>query len=144
MMNLSDIVKHPSKPVPWAEGENIPWHDPAFSERMLAEHLTQDHDLASRRKETIDKHVQWIHNELLGKQPMRILDLGCGPGLYTSRLAALGHECVGIDYSPASIQYAEKHAKREKKKEGPLPPRVVTPLPSDLAARLRRRLGLSS
>lgn len=31
--------------------------------------------------------------------PTRILDLGCGPGLYTSRLARLGHCCVGIDFS---------------------------------------------
>jgi SAM-dependent methyltransferase len=36
--------------------------------------------------------------------------LGCGPGLYTARLAALGHTCHGIDFSPASIEYAVKHA----------------------------------
>jgi SAM-dependent methyltransferase len=42
-----------------------------------------------------------------------VLDLGCGPGLYTSRLAHLGHECLGIDYSPASIAYAVECARRE-------------------------------
>ena len=112
-MNLLEIIQRSPQPVPWAEGEKIPWHDPAFSERMLAEHLSQSHDMASRRGPTIDEHVRWIHGEFLGGQPSRILDLGCGPGLYTSRLAKLGHDCVGIDYSPASIRYAEDQARQE-------------------------------
>jgi hypothetical protein len=33
----------------WNGDYKIPWHDPAFSRRMLAEHLAQSHDLASRR-----------------------------------------------------------------------------------------------
>jgi SAM-dependent methyltransferase len=47
---------------------------------------------------------------VLGERPTRILDLGCGPGFYAHRLAALGHECRGIDFSPASIAYAEQTA----------------------------------
>jgi len=39
--------------------------------------------------------------------------LTCGPGLYTSRLARLGHECVGIDYAPEPIRYASEEAARE-------------------------------
>jgi SAM-dependent methyltransferase len=88
----------------------IPWDDPAFSERMLREHLSQAHDGASRRSETIDAQVQWIANHLLTANDSRVLDLGCGPGLYTERLAALGHQCGGIDISPASIEYARKSA----------------------------------
>jgi SAM-dependent methyltransferase len=105
-MSLVDIVNRSAHPLPWSEGDKIPWDDPAFSERMLREHLSQAHDGASRRSETIDAHVAWIHAHLLGGQPTRILDLGCGPGLYTSRLARLGHDCTGIDFSPASIAYA--------------------------------------
>jgi SAM-dependent methyltransferase len=77
---------------------------------MLNEHLSQEHDAASRRFEIIDKHVQWIHNQVLKGNPTRVLDLGCGPGLYTNRLARLGHRCVGIDFSPASIAYAREQA----------------------------------
>jgi SAM-dependent methyltransferase len=112
-MDLLDMIQRSPVPDPWAEGEKIPWHDPGFSKRMLREHLSQSHDMASRRTEKIDEHVRWIHSELLGRQPSRILDLGCGPGLYTSRLAKLGHDCVGIDYSPASIRHAEDQAKQE-------------------------------
>ena len=112
-MNLLDVINRTEIPAPWSEGEKIPWDDPAFSERMLREHLSQEHDAASRRFGKIDAHVDWIHRELLSGRPTRILDLGCGPGLYASRLARLGHECVGIDFSPASIAYAAQTAEKE-------------------------------
>jgi SAM-dependent methyltransferase len=112
-MNLLALVNRAQPPKPWSEGEKIPWDEPGFSERMLREHLSQEHDAASRRFENIDAHVDWIHRELLGERRARVLDLGCGPGLYASRLARLGHTCVGIDFSPAFIAYARNEAQRE-------------------------------
>lgn len=112
-MKLPEIVNRQIPPTPWAEGENIPWNDPGFSQRMLLEHLSQEHDAASRRFPTINQHVGWIHCVVLKEKPSKILDLGCGPGLYTGRLASLGHTCVGIDYAPASIRYARETAQRE-------------------------------
>ncbi len=106
---LLEFVRRPL-PVPWKGEPGVPWSDPAFSERMLLEHLSQEHDRASRRARVIDAHVEWIHRHLLNGRPSRMLDLGCGPGLYTSRLAKLGHECTGIDFSPASIAHAEQEA----------------------------------
>lgn len=113
-MQIIDIVKRTPQPQPWVEGDKIPWNDPDFSERMLREHLSQDHDLASRRTETIERHVEWIHSHLLGGKPGKVLDLGCGPGLYASRLAKRGHHCLGIDFSPASIRHAKEQAAREQ------------------------------
>lgn len=112
-MNLLELVNRDPAPQPWAEGEKIPWDDHGFSERMLQEHLSDQHDAASRRPAIVDAHVEWIHNDVLGGRPSRVLDLGCGPGLYTSRLARLGHECVGIDFGPASIRYATEAAEAE-------------------------------
>jgi ubiquinone/menaquinone biosynthesis C-methylase UbiE len=109
-MNLKDIFERDPTPRPWAEGEKIPWHNPEFSRRMLREHLSQKHDAASRRTPIIKKHVAWIHSFVLGGKPSHILDLGCGPGLYSARLSKLGHACRGIDFGPASIEYAVKHA----------------------------------
>jgi len=110
MKTLIDIVDRDERPAPWVEGDNIPWNDPAFSERMLREHLSQEHDLASRKTATIDGHVDWIFSEILGGRPGRVLDLGCGPGLYAQRLARRGCECVGLDFSPASIRHATGEA----------------------------------
>ena len=112
-MNLTEIIRRASPPEPWAEGDNLPWNEPEFSARMLAEHLSQAHDAASRRSETVDRHVAWIYGHVLGGKPARVLDLGCGPGLYTSRLARLGCECVGVDWAPAAITYAREAAARD-------------------------------
>lgn len=109
---LSELAGLPP-PVPWADGDNIPWNEPGFSQRMLREHLSQQHDAASRRFTTIDAHADWIHRRVLGERSARILDLGCGPGFYATRLSRLGHRCVGIDYSPASIEYALERASQE-------------------------------
>jgi len=109
-MRIADIVTHIREPRPWTDADKIPWHEPGFSRRMLREHLSQEHDLASRRFGILDEHVRWIHEHVLRQRPARILDLGCGPGFYASRLAKLGHSCVGIDYSPASIEYAREQA----------------------------------
>lgn len=89
--------------------QKIPWDDPDFSRRMLDVHLTQETDAASRRTSKIDAHVDWIHRKVLGSESATILDLGCGPGLYMDRLSELGHTCTGIDFSPASINYAKGH-----------------------------------
>jgi SAM-dependent methyltransferase len=112
-VNLLDVVNRTRVPEPWAEGEKIPWNDPDFSQRMLREHLTQEHNAASRRFEIVDSHVRWIHDEVLKERPTKVLDLACGPGLYANRLAGLGHGCVGIDFSPASVAYAQEQAGRE-------------------------------
>jgi SAM-dependent methyltransferase len=112
-MDLNDIVARQIPVTAWTEGDNIPWNEPEFSKRMLAEHLAQEHNLASRQFEIIDRQVQWIHDEVLHRRPSRLLELTCGPGLYTSRLAKLDHECVGIDYAPEPIRYAKTVAKDE-------------------------------
>lgn len=112
MSDLVEFIQRPYKPEPWSEGEKIPWDDPTFSERMLAIHLDQQSDWASRRMTAIDQHVTWIINHLLLPNSL-VLDLGCGPGLYAKRLAQKGHHVVGIDFSPASIAYAKQVATQE-------------------------------
>jgi SAM-dependent methyltransferase len=112
-MRLSEIVSRSMQPTPWEESDNIPWNDADFSRRMLAEHLSQQHDLASRRTAIIDRQIEWIYRDVLRGRPGTVLDLGCGPGLYTSRLAKLGYSCTGIDYGPASIAHARQQASLE-------------------------------
>jgi hypothetical protein len=63
---------------------------------MLREHLTQDHDAASRRDQTIDLQVAWL-DALLEPTPSRILDFGCDPDLYAQRRARRAHRVHGID-----------------------------------------------
>jgi len=113
-VKLSALAQRPPLTEALREGAKIPWHEPEFSERMLREHLTQAHDAASRRSEVVDRQVDWIQRQVLGAAPARILDLACGPGLYSVRLAALGHSVVGVDFSPASIRYAHEAAEQQR------------------------------
>lgn len=45
---------------------------------------------------------------LLPKNP-RVLDFGCGPGHETKRLASIGADVIGIDYSGECIRVAKEH-----------------------------------
>ena len=109
LLSLLDIVQRTHPPGNWVEGDKIPWDEPSFSQRMLREHLSQDHNAASRRTDIIDAQVTWLHEYILEAKPSRVLDLACGPGFYAIRLAQSGHTCHGIDFSPASIAYAQEN-----------------------------------
>jgi SAM-dependent methyltransferase len=104
---LAGLLEGRPEPLPYAPGTHQLWTDEHVSRGMLAAHLDPGTDAASRRPETIDATVAW----LAGRLPAgaRLLDLGCGPGLYSRRLAEAGFDVVGIDYSARSIEYARAH-----------------------------------
>jgi SAM-dependent methyltransferase len=101
----------PPWPHPWDRTAELDWSDPALSRRLLAEHLDQSHDGASRRESTVERQVRRLRR-LLPSPPADILDAGCGPGLYAVRLAGLGHRVEGIDVGPAVIRHARALARR--------------------------------
>lgn len=107
--NLMDIMK-PAPPAGslWAGAHKIPWNEPGFSKRMLREHLSQEHGMASRKSGAIAQQAAWIAGRLLEGTGRKVLDLGCGPGLYASHLVKAGHVYQGLDFSPASIEYARR------------------------------------
>lgn len=89
------------------------WTDEHTSEQMLACHLNGEIDLSSRRTSSIDNSVNWMKDHFELSRSSKVIDFGCGPGLYTSRFARLGTEVYGIDFSSRSIEYAKAHANRE-------------------------------
>ena len=90
------------------------WDDAHISARMLALHLDPDAVPASRPHAFIDRSVTWIV-DVLGLRPgHRVLDLGCGPGLYACRLARRGIHVTGIDVSRRSVAHASAVARAER------------------------------
>lgn len=89
------------------------WDDPHISAQMLARHLDPDEQLASRPRSFIDRSVAWLIPTLNLTAGSRVLDLGCGPGLYAHRLAGRGIEVLGIDASRRSVEYARTVADAE-------------------------------
>ena len=88
------------------------WVDEHISKQMLQFHLDGENDIASRSSSKIDKIITFIVEKLKITKNTDIIDYGCGPGLYTQRLAKIGARVSGIDFSPNSIEYAEKEGIR--------------------------------
>ncbi|MBN1896001.1 class I SAM-dependent methyltransferase [bacterium] len=56
-----------------------------------------------------DAAVERFLLSLVREPGSRILDAGCGTGLYCNALAQKGHDALGIDLDPAMIDYAKTH-----------------------------------
>jgi len=110
MLDIALIRRMGEKPKVFEPGEPLFWDDPHISGEMLKAHLDPNTAAASRRPETIDKTVAWLVDHLRLRPGDRVLDLGCGPGLYCQRLHDRGLVVTGMDYSRRSIDYARKAA----------------------------------
>ncbi len=86
------------------------WADEYTSKQMLAYHLNESIDVSSRNKSFIESSVEWIVSHFGVDKETEIADFGCGPGLYTSRLAERSAIVTGIDFSRNSIEYAKQAA----------------------------------
>jgi len=111
-MNIELLEKLSKKPQLYEKGTSLMWTDPYISKQLLELHLNPEHDIASRSKTKIEYISNWILGQTC-KSKMKILDLGCGPGLYTELLARKGHLVTGVDFSENSIQYATQRAKEQ-------------------------------
>lgn len=86
------------------------WDDDYISEKMLAFHLNAETDVSSRNRSFIERSVKWIVSHFNLQKGSMVADFGCGPGLYTERLAQHGCDVTGIDFSHRSIEYAKNSA----------------------------------
>ena len=89
------------------------WTDEHISKQMLAFHLQKDLDQASYNSAFIEQSVDWIRAHFKVRHGTKIADFGCGPGLYTERLARCQAGVTGIDFSSRSLQYAREVAAGE-------------------------------
>lgn len=86
------------------------WTDEHTSKQMLSFHLNEAIDVSSRNAAFIERSVEWIVARLNVGAGTKIADFGCGPGLYSTRLAQRQADVTGIDFSKRSIQYAQEVA----------------------------------
>ena len=105
-------INHKPEPFEFYTASDL-WTDEYTSKQMLFYHLKEDVDMSSRNIAFIDKSVDWIAANFNIGPNTKIADFGCGPGLYTSRLARKQAKVTGIDFSKRSIEYARNEAKKE-------------------------------
>lgn len=108
---FDELERLSARPAPFsALTTKLLWADPCTSERMLEHHLDGTVDISSRTTESIERSVGWLTGTVGIGRGTRVLDLGCGPGLYSNRLAAAGAAVTGVDFSERSIRYARATA----------------------------------
>lgn len=101
------------RPALYERTDDLFWRDSYISTQLLKAHLDERNPLASRSPKFIEQSVVWIESCAPPATHSRVLDLGCGPGLYAARLARCGYSVTGIDVSPASLAYAKSHSEAE-------------------------------
>lgn len=84
------------------------WTDPHIASQMLALHLDREGDVASRNHAAIERSARWIERRFDLSGGRRVLDLGCGPGLYSSLLSSAGADVTGVDFSESSLAHARQ------------------------------------
>ena len=111
---FEEMEKFNSRPKPFEfyTAEDL-WTDEHTSKMMLSYHLNADIDVSSRNEKFISRSVDWIATQFKIGADTKIIDFGCGPGLYTTKLARKQADVTGIDFSQRSIQHAQQTAKQE-------------------------------
>lgn len=99
-----------TRPDIYEKGNMKLWEDAHISKGMLAAHLSPDDDAATRKHAFVEDSVNWISQIAPPHEFAKLIDLGCGPGIYTSRLAKKGYDVTGVDISAHSIGYASAKA----------------------------------
>jgi SAM-dependent methyltransferase len=107
------------RPAPFAPGsptveEEPPWADPAVAEEILRHQLEWrpgESHRASLDPELFDHISDWLIGRLGLRPGQRVLDLGCGAGLYAESLARRGLGVTGIDIVPLLVEHASGRAR---------------------------------
>ena len=106
--DLKEINSQP-KPFQFYTADEL-WTNEHTSKKMLEYHLNESIDVSSRKMSFIERSVKWIVSHFNVNNKTEIADFGCGPSLYTTRLAENGAVVTGIDFSKNSIEFAKQAA----------------------------------
>ena len=90
------------------------WTDEHISKGMLEAHLNPDWDAATWNHNYVRNIVNWISHLAPADKYQALLDLGCGPGIYTELFYNEGYQVSGMDLSKRSIAYAQALADEKK------------------------------
>ncbi|MEY8352115.1 methyltransferase domain-containing protein [Lachnospiraceae bacterium 54-53] len=109
----NNIFMYLKRPSLYKQNEVNFWNDEHISMHMLKAHLDPDYEGASRKLSFIEQSVKWIEETAPYFKYSKLLDIGCGPGLYAERFSKAGYKVTGIDFSKRSIEYAKTSADKQ-------------------------------
>ncbi len=107
------LLKYMQRPKLYEVSSDKFWNDEHISKGMLKAHLNKDWEAATRKLDFVKNSVEWISSIAPPSQKNKLLDLGCGPGIYAELFKRKGYDVTGVDFSDRSINYAIESAKKE-------------------------------
>lgn len=111
MEKLLEVAKIPE---PFEEGTVQIWLDSDRADFVLKAHFDENIPGGSKGSEFIDEAVDFISEVAPLAKYKKVIDLGCGPGLYSQKLAIKGYEVVGVDFNKKSLEYAVNEARKKE------------------------------
>lgn len=108
---VHELAQYMQRPPVYAPGTAALWDDEHISKGMLAAHLNPTLDSATRPIDFVGRSVKWISAVAPARAYPRLLDLGCGPGIYAELFDGAGYRVTGVDLSARSIDHARTSAR---------------------------------
>lgn len=113
MIKIKNLLELAKSPEPFQEGTQEIWLDPDRADLVLKSHFDENIPGGSRGSGFIDETVDFINKFAPVDKYKKVIDLGCGPGLYSERLAVKGYDVVGVDFNKNAIDYAINEAEKK-------------------------------
>jgi SAM-dependent methyltransferase len=88
--------------------DTIPW---AAQAEQLLSCPNGDGFMGLRPGTYVDDFVAWVQHASGLAPGALVADIGCGPGMFSLRLAAAGYRVVGFDIAPALVAHANAEAR---------------------------------
>lgn len=106
-----EILKYfKDRPAVYSPGTSAFWDDVHITKYILDAHLAPEDESATRKHSFVQESVDWIAHMCNPQERSKLLDLGCGPGIYGEMFCKASFNVTGIDFSKRSIKYAIKNA----------------------------------
>lgn len=89
---LQGIEEYLKKPKLYEPSVAKFWDEDHISKGMLGAHLNPSLESATRTHEFVKRSAAWIAETAPANQYLRLLDMGCGPGIYAELFDVAGGE----------------------------------------------------
>ncbi|MGO3374438.1 class I SAM-dependent methyltransferase [Brochothrix thermosphacta] len=112
MNELFGYLKNNNLYSSFEEGKDSIWTSDKFSDFVMASYLNPLIPGGGKTEDEIESYINWVKINAIDEA--KILDIGCGPGIYCEKLSSLGYRVTGVDISSKAILYAKDQTNQKQ------------------------------